>query len=152
VVLSGTDPARVTPALKALSEFHAAYLFERLTPAQVVERHPHLRGAWYDAPDAQYGRPARYYHQLQTLDLAAAWGKVHVPTLVVWGEYDWIMDLRDQEQIVRLVGPSAHLLVVPRADHVFSQHPDAQDAFRRMGAGDYPQAAADQILAFLRKL
>jgi pimeloyl-ACP methyl ester carboxylesterase len=150
VVLAGADPVHIGPTLKALSEFHAAYLFERLTPAQVMERRPHLRGVWYDKPDSQYGRPARFYHQLQDLDLAAAWGRVHVPTLVVWGEYDWIMDRDDQEQIVRLVGPAAKLLVVPRADHSFSQHPDPATAFRRMGAGDYPSAAAEEILAFLR--
>src|SRR5919201_2121681 len=60
IVLSGTDPGRATPVLKALAEFHAAYLFEKLTPAQVVERHPHLKGVWYDASDSQYGRPARF--------------------------------------------------------------------------------------------
>ena len=152
VVLAGTDPARVTPALKALAEFHAAYLFDRLTPAQVVERRPHLNGVWYDGPDSQYGRPASFYHQLQDLDLAAAWGSVRVPTLVVWGEYDWIMDREDQEQIVRLVGSRARLLVVPRADHSFSQHPDPVTAFRHMGAGGYPAKAAEQILGFLREL
>ena len=152
VVLSGTDPARATPLLKALAEFHAAYLFDRLTPAGVIERRPHLKGVWYDEPDSQYGRPAAFYHQLQALDLAAAWGKVHVPTLVVWGEYDWIMDRSDQEQIVRLVGERARLLVVPRADHVFSQHPDARTAFQRMGQGEYPAASAAEIVAFLRSL
>jgi pimeloyl-ACP methyl ester carboxylesterase len=75
---------------------------------------------------------------------------VRAPTLVTWGEYDWIMDRADQEQIVRLVGSSARLLVVPRADHSFSQHPDAVIAFRRMGAGEYPAAAAGEILSFLR--
>jgi pimeloyl-ACP methyl ester carboxylesterase len=150
VVLSGTELGRATPSLKALAEFHAAYLFEKLTPAQVVQRRPHLQGVWYDAPDSQYGRPARFYHQLQDLDLAAAWSRVHVPTLVVWGEYDWIMDRSDQEQIVRLVGPAARLLLVPRADHSFSQHPDAVTAFKRMGAGRYPADAARAIVAFLR--
>jgi pimeloyl-ACP methyl ester carboxylesterase len=151
VVLAGTDPARAAPLIKALSEFHAAYLFDRLTPAEVIERHPHLKGVWYDKPDSQYGRPARFYHQLQALDLAAAWGRVRAPTLVVWGEYDWIMDRSDQEQIVRLLGDRARLLVVPRADHVFSQHPDARAAFQKMGQGEYPAAAADEVLAFLRK-
>jgi pimeloyl-ACP methyl ester carboxylesterase len=150
VVLAGTDPAAAASTLKKLAELHAAYLFDRLTPAQVVERRPHLRGVWYDEPDSQYGRPASFYHQLQDLDLAAAWGKVHVPTLVVWGEYDWIMDRSDQEQIVRLVGPAARLLVVPRADHSFTQHPDPAGAFHHMGGGEYPTAAAAEILAFLR--
>ena len=150
LALSGTEPGRIDAAMKQLAEFHAAYLFDRLTPAQVVERRPHLKGVWYDEPDSQYGRPARFYQQLQELDLAAAWSKVHVPTLVVWGEYDWIMDRGDQEQIVRLVGASARLLVVPRADHSFSQHADATTAFRNMGRGEYPAAAAEEILAFVR--
>ncbi len=150
VVLAGTDPSKAAPLIKALSEFHAAYLFDRLTPAEVIERRPHLKGVWYDKPDSQYGRPARFYHQLQALDLASAWGRVRAPTLVVWGEYDWIMDRSDQEQIVRLVGDRARLLVVPRADHVFTQHPDRVAAFRHMGEGDYPAAEAGEILSFLR--
>jgi pimeloyl-ACP methyl ester carboxylesterase len=150
LVLSGTEVGSATPALKALAEFHAAYLFEKLTPAEVAERRPHLKGVWYDEPDSQYGRPARFYHQLQDLDLAAAWSKVRAPTLVVWGEYDWIMDRSDQEQIVRLVGPSARLLVVPRADHSLTQHPDEKAAFKNMGRGEYAAAAAQEILAFLR--
>jgi pimeloyl-ACP methyl ester carboxylesterase len=105
---------------------------------------------WYDAPDSQYGRPARFYHQLQDLDLAAAWSKVRVPTLVVWGEYDWIMDRSDQDQIVQLVGPPARLLIVPRGDHSFSQHADAATAFKKMGQADYPATAAAEILSFLR--
>ena len=151
IVLSGTEPAKVAAQLKPLEELHAAYLFDRLTPAQVAERRPHLKGVWYDAPDSQYERPARFYHQLQDLDLAAAWGKVRAPTLVVWGDYDWIMDRADQEQIVRLVGPAARLLVVPRADHGLTQHPDAKTAFEKMGRGEYAAAAAEEIVAFIRK-
>jgi pimeloyl-ACP methyl ester carboxylesterase len=150
LTLSGTAPPRAGAALKPLVEFHAAYLFDRLTPAQVVERRPHLKGVWYDEPESQYGRPARFYHQLQELDLAGAWGKVRVPTLVVWGEYDWIMDREDQEQIVRLVGPAARLLIVPRMDHSFSQHPDARTAFKNMGRGEYAASAAEEIVAFLK--
>ncbi len=150
VVLSGTEPAAASPLLKKLAEFHALYLFDHLTPAEVMRRRPHLAGVWYDGPDSQYGRPARFYQQLQALDLAAAWGRVHVPALVVWGEYDFIMDRSDQEQIVRLVGPQARLLVVPRADHTLTTHRDAVAAFRHMGDGGYPFAEAEQILAFLK--
>jgi pimeloyl-ACP methyl ester carboxylesterase len=150
LVLSGTEPAKVTAQLKPLMELHAAYLFDRLTPAQVLERRPQLKGVWYDEPDSQYGRPASFYHQLQDLELAAAWGKVRSPTLVVWGDYDWIMDRADQEQIVRLVGPSARLLVVPRADHGLTQHPDEKTAFEKVGRGEYPTAAAEQIVAFIQ--
>jgi len=80
---------------------------------------------------------------------AAAWGRVKVPTLVVSGDYDWIMDRAEAENIVALVGPAARLLVVPRADHSFTQHPDPVTAFKRMGGGEYPAAAAQEILSFL---
>jgi hypothetical protein len=59
------------------------------------------------------------------------------------------MDRSDQEEIVRLVGAAARLLVVPRTDHGFTQHPDAFTAFKRMGAGEYPARAAEEILAFV---
>jgi pimeloyl-ACP methyl ester carboxylesterase len=148
--LALTSAAQPTNTLKKLAEFHAAYLFGKLTPAQVVKERPQLAGVWYDAPDSQYGRPARYYHQLQALDLAAAWARVKAPTLVVWGEYDWIMSRGDQELIRELVGRNARLFVVPGADHTFSVHRDAKTAYEQMGQGEYPAQAADEILAFVR--
>jgi pimeloyl-ACP methyl ester carboxylesterase len=148
LALSGA--AQPTATLARLAEFHAAYLFERLTPAEVMKRRPHLEGVWYDEADSQYGRPARFYHQLQSLDLAAAWSRVRVPALIVWGEYDWIMDRSDQELIRELVGPQARLLIVPRADHTLSVQPDAKAAFEQMGMGGYPSDAAAQIIEFLR--
>jgi len=154
LVLSGIRPEAVGPMMAGLSELHAAYLFDQLTPGDVLRRRPHLRGLWYDELESQYGRPAAYYQQLQRLDLAAAWGKVRAPTLVVWGEYDWIMDRFDQEQIVRLVNGDgvsrASLLVVPGADHSFGRHPDRQAAFDHMGEGSYPSESARQVIDFIR--
>jgi pimeloyl-ACP methyl ester carboxylesterase len=155
LALEGRPRAAIGPEVKQLSEFHAAYLLERRTPAEVIRLKPALKSVWYDEPDHQYGRPAAYYHQLQALDLSTAWSKVAVPTLVVWGEYDWIMSPDDQRLIVDSVNANApgkaRLLTVPRMDHSFSTHATAKAAFDRMGSGDYPEAAAAEILAFIRK-
>jgi pimeloyl-ACP methyl ester carboxylesterase len=155
VALAGTPPGQIDAILAKLTEFHAAYLFDELTPAQVARSRRHLAGIWYDEPDSQYGRPARFYHQLQRLDLASAWSNVRVPTLVVWGEYDWIMDRADQEQIVRLVNAHgsglASLLISPQTDHSFAMHDSPQSAFERMGEGPYAAATADHILQFVRR-
>jgi pimeloyl-ACP methyl ester carboxylesterase len=137
-------------SLKKLFELHAAYLFEKLTPAQVVEKRPWLAGVWYDEAGSQYGRPASFYHQLQSLEVLAAWKKLRAPALIVWGEYDWIMDRSDQELLRDAAGPGSKLLVVPRADHILTVHPDARAAYRHMGAGGYPSEAAKDILDFLR--
>jgi pimeloyl-ACP methyl ester carboxylesterase len=156
LVLSGTRPEAVNVAMAGLSEFYAKYLLEQLTPAEVLMRRPDLTRFWYDKGDSQYGRPASFYHQLQGLDLAAAWGRVRVPTLVVWGEFDWIMDRSDQDQIVRLVNSDgsnrARLLVVPGADHNFASHADPQQAFDHGGDGRYPVEAAQAIIQFIKSV
>jgi pimeloyl-ACP methyl ester carboxylesterase len=154
LALQGSPRAAITSELKPLSELYAAYLLERRTPAEVIRLKPALKSAWYDEPAHQYGRPAAYYHQLQALDLGAAWSKVAVPTLVVWGEYDWIMSRDDQTLIVDSVNANApgkaRLLTVARMDHSFSTHASPKAAFDRMGSGEYPQAAAAEIVAFVR--
>ena len=156
VVMAGTPVAQAVPTIARLAEFHAAYLFEQLTPAEVARTRPHLRGVWYDEPDSQYGRPAAFYHQLQQLDLAAAWGKVRVPTLVVWGEYDWIMDRADQELIVRLVNADgverASLWVAAKADHGLATYPDRQAAFEGAAGRPYSVESGQAIVQFVRKV
>jgi pimeloyl-ACP methyl ester carboxylesterase len=156
LALEGRPRAAISGEVKQLSEFHAAYLLERRTPAEVIRLKPALKSVWYDEPDHQYGRPAAYYHQLQALDLGAAWSKVAVPALIVWGEYDWIMSREDQALIVDAVNANApgkaRLLTVPRMDHSFSTHATPKAAFDRMGSGDYPQAAAAEIVSFIRAI
>jgi pimeloyl-ACP methyl ester carboxylesterase len=156
LALAGKPREAINAEMKSLSLLHAKYLLERRTPGDVIAAHSDLKAAWYDEPAHQYGRPAAFYHQLQALDLAAAWSKVTAPTLVVWGEYDWIMSHGDQVQIVDLVNASApgraRLLTVPQMDHGFSAHPNARAAFEKMGEGGYPQAAADEVIRFLRKM
>jgi len=154
LALEGRPRSAISAEMKQLSEFHAAYLFERRTPAEVIRLKPALKSVWYDEPAHQYGRPAAFYHQLQALDLGAAWSRVAVPALIVWGEYDWIMSREDQTLIVEAINANApgkaRLLTVPRMDHSFSTHATPKAAFDRMGAGDYPQAAAAEIVAFIR--
>lgn len=155
LALEGTPAGSINGAMRGLAAFHAHYLFEGLTPEQVSAKYPALRNVWYDEPRHQYGRPAAFYQQLQALDLAGAWSAVAVPTLVVWGEYDWIMSQSDQENIVALVNarrPSqARLLTVPAMDHSFTTHPNAKAAFDRMGGGAFPEAAASEIVRFLSR-
>src|SRR5207237_10714050 len=63
LTLSGTAPSEVNQGMRTFSPFAATHL---------------------------YGRAMRYYQQLQALDVEGAWAAVKVPTLIVWGEYDWI--------------------------------------------------------------
>jgi pimeloyl-ACP methyl ester carboxylesterase len=154
LTLSGKPPEEVNAAMRGFVDFYSLYLDSGLTPAEVVARRPDLKALWYDAPEHQYGRHARYFQEVQAQDVEAAWDKVRVPTLVVWGEYDWIMGRADQERIVEIVNAHtprlAQLVVVPGMNHHFDRYPSAADAFAEKG-GTYAADATMTIVEWLRR-
>ncbi len=99
----GKSPAEVNTAVKAFVEFYTLYLIKGMTPGQVITQHPEWKTLWYDSPDGQYGRPAAFYEQLQTLNLGEAWQRVSEPVLVIRGTGDNIMSQADSEAIARIV-------------------------------------------------
>ena len=153
LTLAGGTPAAVNNAMRGFVDFYALYLDERLTPAQVIARRPDLKPLWYDEPEHQYGRHARYFQEVQAQNIEAAWDKVRVPTLVVWGEYDWIMGRADQERVVEIVNAHspglAKLVVVPGMNHHFQRFGDPVQAFREKG-GVYAADATTAIVEWLR--
>jgi pimeloyl-ACP methyl ester carboxylesterase len=153
LTLAGGTPTAVNNAMRGFVDFYALYLDERLTPAQVIARRPDLKPLWYDAPEHQYGRHARYFQEVQAQNIEAAWDKVRVPTLVVWGEYDWIMGRADQERVVEIVNAHspglAKLVVVPGMNHHFQRFADPVQAFREKG-GVYAADATAAIAEWLR--
>jgi pimeloyl-ACP methyl ester carboxylesterase len=100
---AGKPPAEVNSDVKAFVEFYTLYLMKGMTPAQIIVQHPEWKTLWYDSPDGQYGRPAAFYQQLQTLNLGDAWQQVSEPVLVIRGSGDNIMSRADSEAIARIV-------------------------------------------------
>jgi pimeloyl-ACP methyl ester carboxylesterase len=99
----GKAPAEVNTAVKAFVEFYTLYLMKGMTPGQVITEHPEWKGLWYDSRDGQYGRPAAFYQQLQSLNQGEIWQKVNEPVLVIRGTGDNIMSRLDSEAIARIV-------------------------------------------------
>jgi pimeloyl-ACP methyl ester carboxylesterase len=154
LTLSGATPAAVNSAMRGFVDFYALYLDSHLTPVEVLARRPDLKPLWYDAPEHQYGRHARYFQEVQAQNVEAAWDAVRVPTLVVWGEYDWIMGRADQERIVEIVNAHrsglARLVVVPGMNHHFERFATPVEAFREKG-GSYAGDATEAIVDWLRR-
>lgn len=121
---AGKSPAEVTAGVKAFTEFYQLYLIQGMTPGKVVSQHPDWSSFWYDTPDGQYGRPAAFYQQLQSLNLAEAWQQVAVPVLVMHGTSDTIMSDTDAraiaESVNRLHPGAARYVEVPGADHLMT--------------------------------
>ncbi|HEX2444298.1 MAG TPA: alpha/beta hydrolase [Vicinamibacterales bacterium] len=143
---SKTSPGDVTQRVSALIELYTGFLLEKKSPAQVIKEKPALAPVWEDEPEHQYGRPAVFFHQLQALNAARAWSAVRVPTLVMWGEGDFVMHRIDHERIVALVNRNspgaAKLVTIPYMDH----------SMRVPGAGgspELPASAVDAVKSFL---
>jgi pimeloyl-ACP methyl ester carboxylesterase len=94
-----------------------------------------------------------YYQQVQDKNVAAAWEKIKVPVLVIYGEYDWIMSREDHEEIVRIVNSNtpgkAQLVIIPKMSHNYSLHPTLKDAFNGRNS-TYAYQARDAILNWLK--
>jgi pimeloyl-ACP methyl ester carboxylesterase len=129
------------------------FLIERLTPGEAIRRHPELKRRWYDADGGQYGRPAAFFQQLQALNLAEIWSQVKAPTLVIHGEYDWIMSAEDHRMIAGLVAKNgsalATLVEAPKTSHVLEVLSDERAAFE--GSGPYNADVTALIVRWLRE-
>ena len=152
LVLSGTPPDQVHRSMRGFARLYAEYLIGRKTPGRVVREHPDLASIWYDEPGHQYGRPAAFYQQLQALNLEAAWQTVKVPTLIIAGEYDWIMSHDDHDRMAELVNRNAPrgatLVRWPRASHELVQYPSRQAAFDEEG-GTFDDALITLVVTWL---
>lgn len=134
-----TPPADLASRMRLYAELYAAYLNEQLTPAQVIARRPPLGAVWEGSGTHQYGRPAAFFHQLQSLNLEDVWSRVSAPTLAIWGDRDLAMHRADHERIVALVNANragaATLRVVEGAGHDLSVSrvvpPDVLDGMAR---------------------
>jgi len=153
--LSGSSEPEINARMKKYATFYALYLNHRQTPGDVFQAHPELQEIWYDKPDSQYGRPASFYQQLQTLNLADAWLKVNAPILAVHGEYDWIMSADDYRLLADAVNQrrpgSVEHVEWPRADHGLYTHSDPQKAFRNDPQAKYDPKLSEFVLQWLAK-
>lgn len=152
--LMGKNNAEIADSMRGYAEFYTDYVVRRMTPREVLRAKPYLAPLWYEEPEHQYGRPASFYHQLQELNLASAWERVEAPTLVLYGEYDWIMSRGDHEligQIVNSRSPGrATFVEVPKTDHGFLSYDSMEKAFNDEPPSKYNATVTELVLKFLQ--
>ena len=125
---SGTPGAEMVSDMKRLTRFFYHYLVEQKDPEAIGREIPDLAGVWGEEVRGSggrhhYGRPFEFHQQAQQQNWAAAWAKLRVPTLVMFGEYDWFEDAGGHELIARLVNQNApgngRYVLLPRMNHHF---------------------------------
>lgn len=149
---AGRAPAAIDAEIRALSLFYSKYLLEERTPQEIVRQHPELAAVWYDGPYHQFGRPVRFYHQVQRARVATAWERLSVPALVLFGEYDTSMSREDHELIRDIVNRRAPELarfqVLPKTDHSLVLYDSFEQALQQRGGAPSP-ATLDAIRSWL---
>ena len=73
----------------------------------------------------QYPASAAYMQQVAALDVAALWGKVKVPVLLIHGTSDFVTDAEEHKRIVKAAA-NATLLLEPNMDHFLREVPSMQ--------------------------
>jgi pimeloyl-ACP methyl ester carboxylesterase len=135
LTLDGQSPAEVNTAMKELSAFYYEFLLKGEMPRQIFARRAAAAKLWPGDDDAHlYGRPVAFYQQLQKLNLPEAWSKVTAPTLVLHGQFDWIMERDHSELIANIVNMNraglAEFVELPNTGHTFQSYASMANAFR----------------------
>jgi pimeloyl-ACP methyl ester carboxylesterase len=137
--LSGKSPGEVNARMKDAATLYHEWLIKGRSVDDILKERPQLADAWPEGKDHAhlYGRPLRFYQQLQQLNLAAAWSGLKVPTYVLRGAFDWIMSREDSELIASYVnnnGDLATFYEMPQTGHTFQHYLSLADAFKGKSA------------------
>jgi len=133
--LMGKTPSEVNQCMKGAATLYHEWLIKNKDVDKIFRQNPELAKLWPEGKDHAhlYGRPLAFYQQLQKLNLAAAWSRVKVPTLVLHGQFDWIMSREDHEVIAQYVNANqsgaARFIEVPEMGHTFQHYLSFADAF-----------------------
>ena len=139
--LMGKTPAEVTEQMKGAATLYHEWLIKKRKITDILRENATLADLWPGGRDREhlYGRPLAFYEQLQNLNLAAAWSKVKVPTLVLHGQYDWIMSRDDHELIAQCVNANspgaARFVEIPTMGHTLQSYTNWADAFANKSSG-----------------
>jgi pimeloyl-ACP methyl ester carboxylesterase len=139
--LIGKTPAEVNNRMKGSATLYHEWLIKRHKVADILAENANLTDLWPEGKDRNhlYGRPLAFYEELQDLNLAAAWSNMKVPTLVLYGQYDWIMSRNDHEMITKYVNANtpaqARFVEVPEMGHTFQHYKSWTDAFAGKSSG-----------------
>jgi pimeloyl-ACP methyl ester carboxylesterase len=138
--LMGKSPGEVSDRMKKAAALYYDWLIKGRGVAEVIKERPELAELWPEGADQAhlYGRPLKFYEQLQKLNLAAAWSRVKVPTYVLHGQYDWIMSREDPELMAQYVNTNrpgaARFVEVSDMGHTFQHYLSMADAFKGKNA------------------
>lgn len=150
--LAGFAGVRLEHVLMLVERLQRLVFVDGLTPAQARVRDPSLLGVSDQEYDGElvYDRTARFFQQLQAIDIVGAWAQVEAEVLAVSAEFDIIVPKEALSELAARVGPRAHLVYLRGVDHFMHERPSLEEAVRIPWGGRFSERAAMMILGFVR--
>ncbi len=93
-------------------------------------------------------RSLSFHEQLEAVDLAAAWRSVRCPTLVLHGEFDWVVSRDESRGVAEL--SSGRFDEVEGLDHTMTRHDGLAASLEAYGRGAIDRSPGDEIARFFR--
>lgn len=127
---------------------------------EMLESHPELKDYLKDSIQGDnilYGMNYKYLQQLAALDLGAAWSKVSVPVLAMWGEADFAASKADSQLIADVVNKKApgkaKFVSLPNIDHSYAKVEDQEESFLagQGGGGNFNPIVMETVIAWFRE-
>lgn len=153
--LEGDLPSVTYSKMQQWSKFYSLYLNDKMSPGEIIERHPEFKSLWQGSPQHQYGRPAQFYMEANDHNVAEYWQKIEAPVLTIHGEYDYIMSRQDHELIAQAMNNkkagTGTYIEVPMMDHGLNIY-ESQKAAYTSFSPVYDDNLTKQVLDWLKKL
>ncbi|HJW44914.1 MAG TPA: alpha/beta hydrolase [Lysobacter sp.] len=150
--LSGKSPALLDQAVRDREDFLHAYLVRGESPAAIAAAQPRQKVVWESlvgvSGELHYGRPPAFHQQAQQQSWAAAWSRVRVPAIVLYGSNDWFEEPRGFD-LISAVNPNVRVVRIPGLDHHFTRYGSLQEAFADKGGPADADAALNIMLPWL---
>lgn len=149
--LGGATGGALEAEMRERAELYAGVLREGLLPEEVFARAPRLRA--HEGPSCRgatiFGRHARFFQELERLDLPRLWSTVIAPVLVAHGEHDWVCT-PDEGRAIADAARAGTFALLPGLGHDLRRYASLAESFARRG-GAWDGSAVDAIGAWLRR-
>lgn len=137
-----------------MARFAKACYVEKGKPSDILAKDPDLAKFMEDSiqGDNVEGMHYEAWQELAALDLGAAWKKVNVPVLALWGESDYMTARTDSELVAKLVADGkGSFQVVPETDHQGNKAADQEESFLAGIGGSPNPKLAETIQKWIKE-
>jgi dienelactone hydrolase len=156
-ILTGDDPAMLDVGIRIQERCLHELLVARKAPGAILREIPEAEtvrpSIGFDG-DQVFGRHYTFFHQLNDVNVPAAWAKVDADVLALWGEAEAVSGRDDHEAIAAIVEAThpgrGSFRVVPKSSHGFDRADSPREALLAATSGGQRGEFNPAILEALR--